>query len=77
MLNGNMAVGVIGRDLMVRVGKDDHEEAISQPGAQTFDMGARPMVGWVRVAAKGYETEEDFDAWVDQGAAYAESLPPK
>lgn len=77
MINGNMAVGVSGDELMVRVGKDAHEEAISRPGARTFDMGARPMMGWVSVAPDGFETEEAFNGWVDQGAAYARSLLPK
>lgn len=77
MINGNMAVGVSGDELMVRVGKEAHEKAISKPGARTFDMGARPMVGWVSVAAEGFDSEAAFNAWVDQGAAYAESLPPK
>lgn len=77
MINGNMAVGVSGDELMVRVGKDAHEEAITKPGARTFDMGARPMIGWISVAPEGFDSEMAFDAWVDQGAAYAESLPPK
>lgn len=77
MINGNMAVGVSGDELMVRVGKEAHEEATSKPGARTFDMGARPMLGWVSVAAEGFASEAAFNAWVDQGATYAESLPPK
>jgi TfoX/Sxy family transcriptional regulator of competence genes len=77
MINGNMAVGVSGDELMVRVGKDSHEEAISRRGARTFDMGRRPMMGWVSVAPEGFEEETDFNDWVDLGAAYAESLPPK
>lgn len=77
MINGNMAVGVSGDELMVRVGEDAHEEAVSRPGARIFDMGARPMKGWVSVAPEGFETDEEFESWVDQGAAYAMSLPPK
>ena len=77
MIHGNMAVGVGGDELMVRVGTDAHEAAIAKPGARTFDMGARPMKRWVNVAAEGMSTEADFNAWVDQGVAFAESLPPK
>lgn len=77
MINGNMAVGVSGDELMVRVGKDAHDDAISRRGARTFDMGARPMRGWVSVAAEGFSTEEDFDFWVSRGVSHAESLPPK
>lgn len=77
MLNGNMAVGVSGDDLMVRVGKDAHDEAISLPGARIFDMSARPMRGWILVAPEGITSDADLDAWIDRGVAWAEALPPK
>ena len=77
MISGNMAVGVSGEELMVRVGKDAHEQAVARPGARTFDMGARPMTGWINVTDDGYDSEDDFGYWVDQGVAYAESLPAK
>jgi TfoX/Sxy family transcriptional regulator of competence genes len=77
MIRGNMAVGVSGDDLMVRVGKEAHEEALTRPGARTFDMTGRPMAGWVLIAPEGTPTEEDLDLWVNQGLKYAESLPPK
>lgn len=77
MLHGNMAVGVSGEELMVRVGKDAHDDALSRRGARTFDMGARPMRGWVSVAANGFSTEDDLAFWIAQGVSYAESLPPK
>jgi TfoX/Sxy family transcriptional regulator of competence genes len=77
MINGNMAVGVSGEELMVRVGEESHEQAVAQPGARTFDMGARPMKGWISVTDDGYDSEEAFGYWIDQGLAYAESLPAK
>jgi TfoX/Sxy family transcriptional regulator of competence genes len=77
MVNGNMAVGVSREELMVRVGKDAHDEAISRPGARTFDMAGRPMRGWVGVTRDGFSTEEDLASWVEWGVSFAESLPPK
>lgn len=77
MIHGNMAVGVSGDELMVRVGKDAHDEAVALPGARMFDMSARPMRGWVAVAPEGFTRDEDFDAWIDRGVAFAETLPPK
>lgn len=62
---------------MVRVGEDAHDEALARPGARVFDMGARPMTGWVNVAEEGFSTDEALRAWVDEGVAYARSLPPK
>ncbi|MFD9509474.1 TfoX/Sxy family protein [Streptomyces mirabilis] len=47
---GNVAVGVTGDDLMVRVGPDTTEQALTRPGTRIFDMTGRPMRGWVVVA---------------------------
>jgi len=77
LVNGNMAVGASGEELLVRVGKDAHDEAVARPGARTFDMGARPMKGWVKVTTEGFPDEDSFAAWVRQGVAFAESLPAK
>jgi hypothetical protein len=77
MISGNMAIGVSGDELMVRVGKDAHDEAIAKPGARTFDLSAKPMRGWVVVSAEGFETDDDFGAWVMQGVVFAEAMPAK
>lgn len=77
MVGGNMAVGVGDDDLMVRVGKETYDEALTRPGVREFDMSGRPMRGWVLVSDKGYSTEIDLRYWLDRGVAYAASLPPK
>lgn len=77
MIRGNMAVGVSGDELMVRVGKEAHDQAVAKPGARIFDLSARPMRGWVVVTRKGFATDAELDTWIEQGVAYAESLPPK
>jgi TfoX/Sxy family transcriptional regulator of competence genes len=77
MVHGNMAVGVSGDELMVRVGKEAHDEAVARPGARIFDLSARPMRGWILVSREGLATDADLDSWIQQGVAYAESLPPK
>jgi hypothetical protein len=40
-------------------------------------MSARPMRGWVVVDPEGFVDDTDLAAWIDQGVAYAVSLPPK
>ena len=49
LLHGNMAVGVSGDDLMVRVGPDRTDAALARPGTRLFDMTGRPMRGWILV----------------------------
>ena len=78
LVNGNMACGVAGGDdLMVRVGPDNHEDALSRPHARPMDFTGRPMRGMVYVARPGFESDKDLAAWVESGASFARSLPPK
>jgi TfoX/Sxy family transcriptional regulator of competence genes len=77
MVGGNMAVGVSSDDLMVRVGKETYDEALTRPGVREFDMSGKPMRGWVLVSDAGYSTDADLTSWIDRGVSYAESLPPK
>jgi TfoX/Sxy family transcriptional regulator of competence genes len=77
MIGGNMACGVIRDDLMVRVGQDAHEEALTQPHARPMDFVGRPMRGMVYVAPEGVAGDGELARWVEAGAGFAESLPPK
>ena len=77
LLNGNMACGVRGDDLMVRVAPEAADAALGEPEARPFDMTGRPMKGWLLVSPDGHAEDDDLRRWVDRGLAYAGSLPPK
>lgn len=77
MVRGHMTVGVIGDELMVRVGKDAHPDAVAQPHAREMDFTGKPMAGMVYVAAPGFRDDEQLRAWVDRGLAFTSTLPPK
>ena len=78
LVAGNMACGVMGDELMVRVGADGAAELIaSEDGARAMDMKGRPMRGWVLVAPEATAGDGDLESWVRRGEAYAASLPPK
>ncbi|NUS07520.1 MAG: TfoX/Sxy family protein [Nonomuraea sp.] len=77
LYRGNMAVGVTGDDLMVRVGPDATDAALARPGARLFDMTGRPMRGWVVVAGSAVAEDEALGEWIDEGHAFAAGLPPK
>jgi hypothetical protein len=77
MLNGHMAVGVSGDGLMVRVGPEQYEAALSQPRVGVFPSSGRPMRGWVLVEPAGLRDDADLERWVTIGVTFAESLPPK
>ncbi|MFJ4205473.1 TfoX/Sxy family protein [Streptomyces sviceus] len=77
LFQGNMAVGVTGDDLMVRVGPDATDAALARPGTRLFDMTGRPTRGWVVVAGAAVTEDEALRAWIDEGRAFAASLPAK
>ncbi|MGW0765551.1 hypothetical protein [Streptomyces sp. NPDC002676] len=72
-----MAMGVTGSDLMVRVGPDATDAALARPGARLFDMTGRPMRGWIVVAAEAVAEDAEVTSWIDEGRAFAATLPPK
>ncbi|MFE0251561.1 TfoX/Sxy family protein [Streptomyces sp. NPDC059010] len=77
LMHGNMAVGVSGEDLMVRVGPDGTDAALARPGTRIFDMTGRPMKGWILVAGDSLADDAVLGAWIDEGCAFAAGLPPK
>ncbi|MFE8946948.1 TfoX/Sxy family protein [Streptomyces sp. NPDC007856] len=77
LCHGNMAVGVTGDDLMVRVGPDATDAALTRPGTRVFDMTGRPMRGWIVVAGEAVAEDADLARWIDEGRAFAATLPPK
>jgi len=77
LLRGNMAVGISGHELMVRVGPDATDDALARPHTRVFDMTGRPMKGWILVAPDGVKTSRQLGAWVRRGVQFAGSLPPK
>lgn len=76
MLAGNMCCGVVGGDLMVRLG-DDGEAALAEPHTRPMDFTGKPMKTAIYVDTEGTANDEDLAKWVEAGADYAASLPPK
>lgn len=77
LLNGNMACGVQKDTLIVRVGPDAYDEALSQPHVHEFDITGRPMKGWVNIEAAGISEDADLAAWIKRGTSFALTLPAK
>ena len=76
MLNGNMVAGTSKRGLLVRVGKEQHADALARPGAKPMEMAGRPMAGHIFVdpAPRDERTLRD---WLELAVAFVETLPPK
>ena len=77
MLNGNMCCGVIGKDLVLRLGKQGAAKALDQPHTREMDFTGRPLKTMVYIGPAGYRRDADLCRWVGQAAEYARSLPGK
>lgn len=76
-VHGNMAVGVMEHDLIVRVGPANYDKALTRPGVRPFDLTGRAMTGWIFAAGDTVANGRSLTAWVTRGVEYAQSLPPK
>ena len=71
MVRDHMACGVLGRDLIVRVGPEGADEALAQPHARPFDFTGRPSRGIVYVAPEGVANDAQLESWVKRGLRMA------
>jgi TfoX/Sxy family transcriptional regulator of competence genes len=77
LINGNMACGVHGNQMIVRLGVEQYEEAVTKSTVKTFDLTGKPMKGWITVAPEGYKSDDDLMSWINQGVAFTQTLPGK
>jgi TfoX/Sxy family transcriptional regulator of competence genes len=77
LINGNMACGVIGEDLVLRIKPEDTTQVLAQPDTRPFDFSGKPMAGWIYVDPAGFTTDPELKDWIQQGIDYAKSLPAK
>ena len=77
MVRGHMCCGVVKDDLMVRVGPDQSDEALSQPHARPMDFTGRPMDGFIYVEAEGLASDADLAAWIDRALTFNSTMPSK
>jgi TfoX/Sxy family transcriptional regulator of competence genes len=77
LLRGNMCVGIVKGDLMVRVGPDAHARLARLNGARPMDFTGRPMKGFLFVDSRDLDADTALERWVGYGVAFARSLPQK
>jgi TfoX-like protein len=77
LVNGNMACGVHGQELIVRLDPLDTDRALQQKHTHIFDLSGRPMKGWILVRPAGLTRTDALAKWIKTGVTYAGSLPVK
>ena len=76
-VNGNMFMGVFGRDLFVRLPDDERERLIGEGGSEFEPMPGRPMKGYVALPDGWRKDRAGATAWIDRSLEWAAGLPPK
>ena len=80
LVRGNLAVCARKEgELLVRLDPDDAARAVTEEGVRFAEMGPkkRRMKGWVFVSGDRLSDDAGLSEWVEAGAGYAASLPPK
>ena len=77
MVRGNMCCGVIGDRLMLRVGAEGYEAALSRPHARSMDFTGRPMKGMIYVEPAGFASPRDLEMWIGKATGFVLSLSAK
>src|SRR5256886_5829031 len=79
LLGGNMAVGVHGEDLIVRVDPAQTASLLREPGAKPFDLsGSRgPPAGRGFAAPPGHPADPGPPGWAGRGNPHTPPLPRK
>ncbi len=78
MIGGNMAVAASSNGgIIVRVDPAESAELVATTPAQLMETRGKTMAGWLRVSHEHVADDEALAPWVERGATYAASLPPK
>jgi hypothetical protein len=76
LLDGHMFVGVVGTELMVRLGPDATAAALAREHVREMDFTGRPARNAVFVQPAGLAGDA-LARWVHDAAVFARALPPK
>lgn len=77
MISGHMCCGILGSELMLRLGRAGAETALRRPHVRPMDFTGRPLQGMVFVHPDGTSSARALQGWVDRAKEFVHSLPPK
>lgn len=75
MLAGRMCCGVIGTNLVVRIGGEAYDAAAREPHVRPMDFTGRPLRGFLYVAPPGCRTDRALSRWLDRAVELVNALP--
>lgn len=64
MIDGKMCVGVVGENLMARIGPEIYEEALERKGCKPMDFTGKVMKGFVFVEPVAIDLDSGLEYWI-------------
>jgi len=76
LLRGHMFAGIVGSELMVRIGGEAAQRALELDDVREMDFTGRPMKNMIFVQPAGLRGPA-LERWVSEAVDYARTLAPK
>ena len=76
LLRGHMFAGIVGSELMVRIGDEAAQRALELDHVREMDFTGRPMKNMIFVQPAGLHGPA-LERWITAAADYAQTLAPK
>lgn len=70
MVDDKMCIGVMGDEMMCRVGEEALAEALEKRGSREMLSGKRVMKGYVLVSEEGMRNATEFSYWLELCLAF-------
>lgn len=77
LLDGNLCAAVWKELLILRLGIEAADDALTQPGFREFDITGRAMKGWVMAEPAAVRDEDELKHWMERAVRFVRTLPGK
>ena len=77
MVRRNMCYSIVEDDLVVRVGPDRYDEALTRRDTRPMDFTGKPLRGYVYVGSEGYRSTKALRDWVGRALEFNKTLSAK
>ena len=77
LVGGHMACGIVGDELMLRLGVEGADAALDEPHVRPMDFTGKPLSTMVFVEPAGLQSDQPLAAWIERALNFVRTLPPK